>query len=543
MAFAPRQRILSGLRFFSRVLHEVVVEDVPGVCYNCANAVNNVGRNMKSKRTNRFILAGTFLLFFILLIGSLAYASTLEEVRAAIEKKGAHWVAEETSISIVPDRERKLRLGLIMPESTEKEKILPLREPLGELPTRLDWRANDGSYVTPVKDQGSGICSSCWAFATTAALESNILIRDNLPGFNENRAEEILLSCSAAGNCNGGDISDAANYIRDMGLPPEPYFPYTASPGDNQCSNAMSGWEAHTARINGWHWVTTTNPVNLGAIKHTLNTHGPLVTTLIVFTDFNYYKGGIYEYVTGSYEDGHAVLIVGYVDDQSVQGGGYFIAKNSWGPSWGEDGYFRIAYSQANSPVYFGRWTMAYENQLFSVHKGTVGTEITLTGVSFGAKKGKVRVGGKTCMVSHWANESVTCTVKIGLPPGPYEVTVIRKEPKGAKPITSQGAFTMIAPEITSIRPVLGSTPEEYTIDGNYFGSKKGKVYLEYEQNGQLKKKSCKVTEWSMYNKPVDGESHIKFIVPKLPKGLLPGPYTLTIVNKVGKNSITFTVE
>jgi hypothetical protein len=79
-----------------------------------------------------------------------------------------------------------------------------------------------------------------------------------------------------------------------------------------------------------------------------------------VYNDFFSYKSGIYEYATGSLAGGHAVLLVGYVDDATVNGGGYFIVKNSWGTGWGEGGYFRIAYSQAASPVGFGEYTIAY---------------------------------------------------------------------------------------------------------------------------------------------------------------------------------------
>lgn len=497
---------------------------------------------MLPRKQHKLSLWGLLAFLVGLFSGSMAYASALGEIKTAIQEKGARWIAEETSVSLLSDHRKNLRFGVILPEVAGWGTILPLQESLGSLPASLDWRANGGSYVTPVKDQVSGVCGSCWAFATTAALESNILIRDSLPGLNEDRAEEILLSCSTAGNCERGQIDQAADFIRETGLPPEWYFPYTASPGDNQCSNALGGWESRAARIVGWRWVTLSNPVNIEAIKHALNAYGPVVTTFIVFTDFNYYRGGIYEHVAGTYEDGHAVLVVGYVDDPSVGGGGYFIAKNSWGTSWGEDGYFRIAYSQSDSPVYFGRWTIAYETQRLSVQRGTVGTEITIDGVSFGAKKGKVKVGGKTCSISLWTDESVTCTVKVGLPPQAYDIKVIRREPKGAKPITSQGAFTMMAPRITSIAPASGAASEEITIYGNYFGSKKGKVYLEYEQRSQLKKRRCTVTEWSMYD-TMNGQSRITFIVPKPLREVLAGPLNLTIVNKVGKDSTTFTME
>jgi C1A family cysteine protease len=93
----------------------------------------------------------------------------------------------------------------------------------------------------------------------------------------------------------------------------------------------------------------------VNAIKNALNTHGPLVTTMDVYDDFFAYDGGVYSYASGPYAGGHAILIVGYDDP-----GEYFIVKNSWGIGWGEAGFFRIAYSEIDSPVYFGEWTIAY---------------------------------------------------------------------------------------------------------------------------------------------------------------------------------------
>ncbi|HEX9157406.1 MAG TPA: C1 family peptidase, partial [Syntrophales bacterium] len=305
----------------------------------------------KTRTAVAFLLAAS-----IVFTASLSLADEVSQVRAAIAAKQANWQAGENSMTQLSPAERRARLGLKKPDMPIGAEMMVMAEPpIVGAPPSLDWRNNSGNFVTPVRNQGG--CGSCWAFATTAALESSVLRAENSPGIDLNLSEQVLVSCGTsgsndAGSCGGGRIDYASDYIQNIGLPLETCYPYTG--GNGSCGSACASYQTSTYQIVSWGYVTTTSPT-VSAIRDALVSYGPLVTTMEVYEDFYSYSGGVYSYATGADEGGHAVLIVGYSD-----AGQYFIVKNSWGTSWGESGYFKIAYSQISSVVEFGYWTIRY---------------------------------------------------------------------------------------------------------------------------------------------------------------------------------------
>jgi hypothetical protein len=164
-----------------------------------------------------------------------------------------------------------------------------------------------------------------------------------------------------------------------------------------------------------------------------------------------------------------------------------------------------------------------------STNSGTIGTQLTVTGSGFGSKKGKLLIGGAATKIAKgvWTPASIIGVIKKALPPGiAYDVVLKAKEPKGVAPTTLPKAFTIMAPDIASVLPDSGAEGATIEISGNFFSTKKGKVYL-----GE---KKCKVVLWEM--NAASGASRIQFVVPGK---MAPGPYNLKVTNKIGSDTLT----
>jgi hypothetical protein len=162
----------------------------------------------------------------------------------------------------------------------------------------------------------------------------------------------------------------------------------------------------------------------------------------------------------------------------------------------------------------------------------TVGSDIAITGFNFGDKKGKVLIGEVATKIISWTDTLITGTVKkIPLPVGIYDASITSKT---MGTINLDNTFTVKNPELDPLADSnrSGRPEDEITVYGNFFGIKKGKVYLEYLSNGQTKKKNCKVTYW--YMNPTNGASELRFVVPKLSNSFPADAYPLKVDNKIG---------
>ena len=209
------------------------------------------------------------------------------------------------------------------------------------LPSKLDFR--EQGIITPIKDQGN--YGTCWAFSSIAVVEA--LIKKET-GVTVDLSEQQLISC----NANTRGIISTLEYIRDNGIVLEQRFPYRGSK-DIPYTNTHQG-DYYIAECYQTNVDKMPLKEKIVTIKRKMLEYGPVATSIDLYDDLRAYKSGIYEYDgVSKLSAGHIVVLVGWVDDQKVKNGGYWIVKNSAGSYWGENGYFRIPYGEVKIAEYY----------------------------------------------------------------------------------------------------------------------------------------------------------------------------------------------
>ena len=308
---------------------------------------------MKSKT----IIIAISLIFFAFL--ATAWAGTdqdLQEIKKAIEEKGAKWEAGDNWVFRLSKEERIKMMGSLPAEYKPAEILQPLTG--FQLPDSFDWRDHNGyNWTTPIKNQST--CGNCWAYASCGALEAVVKITLNEPTMSSIDLSELYMtSCSGRGCELGWDQSSSLQFIKVNGVPDQSCFPASLPPAP--CGDTCSNKYIRSIFIDEWHHDGYALPLDsndVNALKDRIYSYGPVTVQFDVYEDFSAYDLGIYEHTWGALEAGHAVSMVGWNDADSC-----WICKNSWGPDWGENGWFRIRMIHAGVGIDEHCWYMTVDS-------------------------------------------------------------------------------------------------------------------------------------------------------------------------------------
>lgn len=276
----------------------------------------------------------------------------MKDILKAIKEQKLEWEAGETSLSGLGENARKAYLGLQVDEdelqataaAIKAQEAMHAFEADFLLPSQVDWRNKQGDWTTPVKNQAG--CGSCVSFGVCGTLEARMNIACRNPNLDQDLSEAHLFFCGC-GNCcgNGWNFAPALDFCKNTGVGLEAGFPY--SDNDQPCKQGISPF----IKISGW-----TKLLTMADRKRVLSEKGPVVGGMAVYSDFYSYRSGVYKPTTENLAGYHAICVVGYNDEQEC-----WICKNSWGPSWGDGGWFKIGYGECGMDTSFGFYDVDLE--------------------------------------------------------------------------------------------------------------------------------------------------------------------------------------
>ncbi|XP_020238706.1 ervatamin-B-like [Cajanus cajan] len=257
---------------------------------------------------------------FKIFMENLEYIEKFNNAENTSYKMGLNQFSDLTDQEFIASHTIKVSSPLVSDSSSD---TIPLN--LTGIPSNFDWR--DKGAVTAVKDQG--VCSSCWAFTSVAAIEGLVRIKTNKL---ISLSEQQLVDCNRENDgCHEGNMDVAFKYIiTNQGIASEIDYPYEGS-----VETCRSKMKRPAVKISGFIDVTPNSE------KHLLQAVAtqPVSVYVAINDNFRQYRSGIFEGPCGT-DLNHAVTVIGYGTSQD--GTKYWLVKNSWSQGWGENGYMRL---------------------------------------------------------------------------------------------------------------------------------------------------------------------------------------------------------
>lgn len=245
------------------------------------------------------------------------------------------------------------RTGTLLPHRAVK-KMMPVMKTVSRLPRSFDARNKWPGLVSGPFDQGW--CGASWVISTVAVASDRYAIMSR--GMEKVKlSAQHLLSCNNRGQrgCQGGHLSRAWMFVRKFGLVDDACYPWTGNQTTCRLPKKSTLTTARCAPLPSQHTLRT-ELYKVGPayrlkseedIMDEIMESGPVQATMKVYQDFFSYKSGVYK-KTGLEKSAsfgyHSVRIVGWGEEPDIYGQPlkYWLAVNSWGPYWGEEGLFKI---------------------------------------------------------------------------------------------------------------------------------------------------------------------------------------------------------